>query len=113
MKLDRNVNPDGKGKYALINLRNNTVCWGGDDQFFVIKYKDAFASQALYAYAEAVSNKAVQLESLLKFKLRRTVSGRMKNKKLQEQIASLREYALEMFDESELARRWPGQKIPD
>lgn len=54
MKLDRNSNPDGRGKYALINLRTNKVEWGDEDQFFVIKYKDRFAEAALRAYAAAV-----------------------------------------------------------
>jgi hypothetical protein len=31
MKLDRNINPDGKGKYALINLRKNTIEWSVSD----------------------------------------------------------------------------------
>ncbi len=56
MKLDRNTNPDGKGKYALINLRTNKVEWGNnlEDEFFVIKLKDRFAERALRAYALAV-----------------------------------------------------------
>lgn len=85
MKLDRNTNPDGRGKYALIQMReisaqqvkdlradlkrNATAEYqqltaipcaaihlGGKprEQFFVLKYKDRFASAALYAYAEAV-----------------------------------------------------------
>lgn len=111
MKLDRNVNPDGRGKYALINLRNNTVCWGGDDQFFVIKYKDAFAAPALYAYAEAANNKALQLESMAKEGVVRKWPA--KRREMLKQAASLREYALEMFAESERARSWPNQKIPD
>ena len=81
MKLDRNENPDGRGKYALINLRkvqsvsgdphNRTqvecamaalreqgvLSFGNEaegEQFFVMKYKDVFTSPALRAYAEAV-----------------------------------------------------------
>ena len=63
MKLDRNVNPDGRGKYALINLRTNKVEWGGEggQQFFVLKYKDKFAAPALRAYAKAVMAEAVSL----------------------------------------------------
>jgi hypothetical protein len=109
VKLDRNINPDGRGKYALINLRTNTVCWGGNDQFFVIKYKDAFASQALYAYAEAANNKALQLESMS----RDTTLRRAKAKELKKQAESLREWALEIFREAETARSYPNQKIPD
>jgi hypothetical protein len=74
MKLDRNINPDGKGKYALIKLRmvdegceevtsfGVHVAWhfpdeaidfgrGGED-FFVIRLKDRFAEAALRAYAQ-------------------------------------------------------------
>jgi hypothetical protein len=74
MKLDRSTNPDGRGKYALIKLRNlpkadaetnerltalNTGGFvefgnvGDDDEFFVIKLKDAYAAAALTAYAQA------------------------------------------------------------
>lgn len=56
MKLDRNINADGKGKYALINLRTNKIEWGDseDDEFFVIKLKDKHAAAALRAYAGSV-----------------------------------------------------------
>jgi hypothetical protein len=56
MKLDRNVNKDGLGKYALINLRTNKIEWGRageEDEFFVIKLKDVNAHAALRAYAKA------------------------------------------------------------
>lgn len=56
MKMDRNQNPSGMGKYALINLRTNQVQWGaiGDaDEFFVIKLKDKHARVALKAYAQS------------------------------------------------------------
>ena len=75
MKLDRNTNSTGKGKYALINLRKI----GGDprtpedmteaikaspqsiefgfvgapDEFWLIKLKDKYAAAALTAYADA------------------------------------------------------------
>lgn len=41
MRLDRNVNENGKGKYALINLRTNKVEWGTDtnDEFFCSEVK--------------------------------------------------------------------------
>jgi hypothetical protein len=74
MKLDRNTNPDGRGKYALIKLRglseigyqrlaanptdtvpvpNNLVDFGTtpDTEFFVIRLKDKNAANALMAYA--------------------------------------------------------------
>jgi hypothetical protein len=74
MKLDRNINPDGRGKYALINLRKTAVPLEviamavtpglhtplpvelGDtpeSEFFIIKLKDKYAAPALIAYAQA------------------------------------------------------------
>lgn len=75
MKLDRNLNPTGKGKYALINLRKipgdprtpdaladaikvNTQAIefgiaGEPDEFWLIKLKDKYAAAALAAYADA------------------------------------------------------------
>ena len=57
MKLDRDTNPSGTGKYALINLRKDTVEWGRpgeQDEFFVIKLRDTHAHAALQAYADSV-----------------------------------------------------------
>lgn len=57
VKMDRNKNPNGKGKYALLNLRKNTIEWGcvGDeDEFFVVKLKDKHAKAALEAYAKSI-----------------------------------------------------------
>jgi hypothetical protein len=71
VKLDRDINTDGKGKYALVRLRTITagseadgllkrldelgvVDWGriGEpDEFFVIKLRDKHARRALRAYA--------------------------------------------------------------
>lgn len=69
MKLDRNINKDGRGKYALIKLRQTTVLFQGlgvevlrdavdfgntpVTDFFVIRLKDKFAAPALKAYADA------------------------------------------------------------
>jgi hypothetical protein len=57
MKLDRNINPDGKGKYALIKLREKpfVVDFGDtpDSDFFVIRLKDKYAAPALLAYSLA------------------------------------------------------------
>lgn len=75
MKLDRNSNPSGVGKYALIKLRNmpegypkvsgsgnefvtvpsNCVDFGDtpDTEFFVIRLKDKYAERALLSYALA------------------------------------------------------------
>ena len=74
MRLDRKLNPDGRGKYALIKLREypvvpaDNVADGGttpvltsaidmgntpDTEFFVIRLKDKYAAPALQAYADA------------------------------------------------------------
>lgn len=70
MKLDRNINADGMGKYALLKLRNlrrgdpavdaalrtldeaGILDWGNtvDSEFFVIRLKDVNAANALFAY---------------------------------------------------------------
>lgn len=74
MDLDRNLNADGKGKYAVINLRRiptnpqtpqelaaailaNPECVefgrvGDPDEFFLIKLKDQYAFPTLEKYAE-------------------------------------------------------------
>jgi hypothetical protein len=60
MKMDRNINPDGRGKYAVLNLRTNRIEWGcvGDeDEFFLIKLKDRNAKAALLAYADAIAER--------------------------------------------------------
>lgn len=58
MKLDRNINPDGRGKYALINMRTNKVEYGPPQsaQFFVIKYTDRFAAGALRGYSKSIQD---------------------------------------------------------
>jgi hypothetical protein len=57
MKLDRNVNDDGKGKYSLINNRTGETQHGDtpEDEFFVIKLKDKYAQAALVSYANAAA----------------------------------------------------------
>lgn len=76
MKLDRNINADGKGKYAIIKLRgldieNNldvqlaletlekhqALDWGNTPQteFFLIRLKDKYAEAALLGYASAAN----------------------------------------------------------
>ena len=85
MKLDRNINKDGKGKYALIQLRKVEVgskdwiilCdlasrgileWGSvgsPDEFFLFKLKDIFSDAGLRGYEDAVlsaSNKCVNTD---------------------------------------------------
>lgn len=58
MKLDRNINPDGQGKYELRNLRTGQVvtdCGVGEEhEFFVIMLKDVAAGVALEHYADAI-----------------------------------------------------------
>lgn len=74
MKLDRNLNGDGKGKYALVRLRNieagseahrllqrldelGHLDWGvvgQPDEFFVVKLRDKFAPGAIKGYSDAV-----------------------------------------------------------
>jgi hypothetical protein len=74
MKLDRNINGDGKGKYALVRLRDidagseaaallqrlhalGHLDWGcvnDPDEFFVVKLRDRFAPGAIKGYADAV-----------------------------------------------------------
>lgn len=85
MKMYRNLNEDGCGKYAVINLRKlNELCPGGTfdrwtpgveaaiktledvgalewgavgspDEFFLIKLKDAHAQAALLGYADSIN----------------------------------------------------------
>lgn len=64
MKLDRNIHADGRGKYALINLRQGgkgmpgrevTDCGPGEEhEYFVIMLKDRHAQAALDAYADSI-----------------------------------------------------------
>lgn len=71
MKLDRNINANGRGKYALLKLRNlrdgdttvdaalrtleeaGILDWGNtvDTEFMLIRLKDKYADDALYRYA--------------------------------------------------------------
>lgn len=74
MRLDRNINDDGKGKYALVKIRQQPgpipfkchqavetleaaglVDFGRtpDSEFFVIKLRDKYAAPALVSYANA------------------------------------------------------------
>lgn len=74
MKLDRNINPDKRGKYALLKLRRQATPFSpelqdcaeklraaglldfgdtDDTDFFVIRLKDKYAFPALVAYAAA------------------------------------------------------------
>lgn len=105
MKLDRNINPDGRGKYALINLRTNQVQWGGADgeQFFVLKYKDRFAAPALRAYAKACKDEAVKIRERGKSGLTATAN---------KIAADLEEFAYDVEQEAKCAEKF-GTKLPD
>lgn len=58
MKLDRNINADGQGKYELRNLRSGKIvddCGPGQEhEYFVIMLKDRHAQAALDAYADSI-----------------------------------------------------------
>lgn len=82
MQLDRNINPTGKGKYALINMRKiegdprtaedlaaailahpeavEFGTAGTPGEFFVIKLKDEHAQAALDAYAQSAAAQDIQ-----------------------------------------------------
>jgi hypothetical protein len=116
MKLDRNINKDGRGKYALVNireldgfaedsvvrncfdvLRNSGVITLGNEspgeQFFVMKYKDRFTASGLFAYAQAICDY-----------LRDELDDGKR--------ASLLEFQLEIEEEAKRASLL-GRKIPD
>ena len=104
MRLDRNENSTGAGKYALLHLRRaraamtpeisaaitvldkaGLIEWGKrgeDDEFFAIKLKDRSAPAALHAYA----NDAVDYDS---------------------------EFAYDVSAMATRAERHPGKKQPD
>lgn len=80
MKMDRDINPDGRGKYALVLMRNTPpagtikhhvvkfalfMLWkmgmidfgrvGTPSEFFLIRLRDKFAYRALKGYQEAIA----------------------------------------------------------
>ena len=76
MQLDRNKNPDGVGKYALVLLRRahpiplasaeewnrkyyvveeSCMDFGRENEFFVLRLKDKHAAAALFAYSESIA----------------------------------------------------------
>lgn len=104
MKLDRNINPDGKGKYALLKQRElshsqsvhvsdavdmlsecGIIDYGGtpETDFFVIRLKDKYAAPALEAYANAAL------------------------------LDDQDEYAKEIFVLAHKARTYPSPRMPD
>lgn len=122
MKLDRNINTDGSGKYALVKMRSLNVSSDGDvhnafrllvenglihfgnegpgEQFFVMKYKDMFTVSGLEGYATAVILEAGKVENEHNFS------------KNDPAVESLQEYADEIFKEAREAQRH-GTRIPD
>lgn len=88
MRLDRNENESGKGKYALVRLRGieagseahsllkrlyelGHLDWGivgQPDEFFVIKLRDKYADKAITAYADAVMDDAPRQIDAEKYK---------------------------------------------
>ena len=109
MKLDRNTNPDGRGKYALLNLRTNAIEWGGppEKQFFVLKYKDKFTEAALAAYAAAVREEA---KSLFNTAYKEDVPM---YDEMRKQARSLDQFAAQIEDELKAIRKLTSRKIPD
>ena len=105
MKMDRDINKDGKGKYALVKLReiscelptkkaladaisNNPHCLdfgehGEDSEFFIIRLKDKYAPKALAAYARSAE-----------------LDGNI-------------EWARSVFNMAQRSERHKAQKIPD
>lgn len=120
MKLDRNTNPDGEGKYALINLRvlrekpefralveelaeNGLVTWGNEspgDQFFVMKYRDQFAVSGLTGYRRAIENTLA------------VMSEAEPTEEQEAKLDELREFAAQIRHEEILALK-AGVKSPD
>lgn len=122
MKLDRNLNPNGRGKYALIHMRKledktpamlearagkatlditvpaNAVTTGRETngQFFVLKYADVFAEPALRAYADSV----------------RAFADGMRFGD-ESEYRDLVEFAAEVEREADAARDIQSKKLPD
>lgn len=61
MKLDRNINSDGRGKYRLWDERKQA--WvddcgpGQEHEYFVLMLKDVNAAATLHKYASAIYHK--------------------------------------------------------
>lgn len=130
MKLDRNMNPDGRGKYALVNMRKlkeadsyydglvselheaGILTFGNEspgDQFFVMKHKDVFTTHGLIGYGEAAMLRAFALKN--EAANRREASEEVR-KALREQSDSLEAYAGEIYDQAKHAER-VASKLPD
>lgn len=131
MKLDRNINPDGTGKYALLHLRKlrqyghrqdvidaiNVLSGfgllhfgneGAGEQFFVMKYKDKFVAPALFAYSRAAMDESQTLALSL---LDPPKEDEDRVSRI-DTCRSLQKYSSEMHAEALLAQR-QGTRIPD
>lgn len=142
MQLDRNKNPDGKGKYALVHLRRLTdpsqekpgdaafecakairvlrdhgvLTLGSEspeDQFFVMKYGDRFTTSGLMGYASGVR---LQIQMLMD---RRTkAKSSLEGPELALEVNSIESQIKELLEyalqiEREAFCASPGNKIPD
>lgn len=133
MKLDRNENKDGTGKYGLVLMRRVTakspakvhnslrtledagvIDYGpqgpsdGSRQFFVIRYRDKFAEPALRAYAKAARTEAQRLHAEAKAARSGDAAELCRN-----EARSMEEWAREIDKEADLAKSVKGQQIPD
>lgn len=137
MKLDRNTNPDGTGKYALVNMRKlipiadanpereqsetlrafdlllsqGIITLGNEppgDQFFVMKYKDKFTAPALFAYARAAMDESQRLALTL---LDPPSVGENREATIAD-CRKLQKYSSEIHGEALFAQRL-GNRIPD
>lgn len=121
MRLDRNINPDRRGKYCLINLRKTQAAgvtplvlaamtalhqagvleWGHESQesqFFVMKYSDPFTADGLLGYAQAVRSFAER--------------GVADNRMVPADVDNWMEYYNEIMSEAEAAKLC-NHKTPD
>lgn len=137
MKLDRNKNEDGTGKYALILMRKlddeakaelkakadhhgfnskimalpvKSIDDGRYNQFFVIRYRDKFAAAALQAYACAVRDEAISLKATAEWVAQKI--SRQAAEQAFKEADDLFEFADEMDREAQAARGTQGKKLP-
>ncbi len=124
MKLDRNTNRDGRGKYALVNMRKMVPLL--DRSFDRSVPDDVRDELAVAAFNLLVSKGIITLGNetpgdqffVMKYKDRFTASGLRGYAKdvaevaVARQDSELKEFAQQMFTEAELASRL-GTRIPD
>ncbi len=133
MKLHRNTNADGRGKYALVNLEllkktphlqeyldalkmAGVLTYGNEEpgeQFFVMRYKDKFTARGLEGYANAVRSRILVCEDNLSALV--GVEGERADRLRQEnqaQLDDLTEWVAEIEAEALKADKL-GVKLPD